>query len=36
MVVDVLQAALDVAGNAARGREQSDYILHDVLGWRDV
>ena len=36
MVVDVLQAAIDVDRNAARGREQSDYIFHDVLGWRNV
>jgi len=36
MVVDVLQAAIDVDRNAARGREQSDYIFHDVLGWRSV
>jgi hypothetical protein len=35
-VVDVLQAALDVSRHAARGREQADYIFHDVLGWRDV
>lgn len=35
-IVDALQAALDVSLSAARGREQSDYILHDVLGWRDV
>jgi len=36
MVVDILQAAIDVDRNAARGREQSDYIFHDVLGWRNV
>lgn len=35
-VVDVLQAALDVSRHAARGQEQAEYIVHDVLGWRDV
>jgi len=35
-VVDVLQAALDVCDRAARGTEQSQYILDHVLGWRDV
>jgi hypothetical protein len=34
-VVDVLQAALDVNRHAARGYEQAEYILHDVLGWVD-
>jgi hypothetical protein len=32
-VVDVFQAALDVVGNPARGREQAEYILREVLGW---
>ena len=35
-VVDVLQAALDVSGHAARGLEQAEYIVHDVLRWKDV
>jgi hypothetical protein len=34
-VVDVLQAALDVCDQAARGMEQSQYIINHVLGWRD-
>lgn len=34
-VVDILQAAVDVAGRPARGREQADYILKGVLGWTD-
>jgi hypothetical protein len=34
-VVDVLQAALDVCFDAARGREQAEYILEHVLGWKD-
>jgi hypothetical protein len=32
-VVDVLQAALDVCDQAARGAEQSEYIVSHVLGW---
>lgn len=35
-VVDVLQAALDVSRHAARGQEQAEYIVHEVLGWKDV
>ena len=35
-VVDVLQAALDVRDQAARGTEQSQYIINHVLGWRDA
>jgi len=35
-VVDALQAALDVRRHAARGHEQSSYILHDVLRWEDL
>lgn len=31
---DIFQAALDVVVHPARGREQADYIIHDVLGWR--
>jgi hypothetical protein len=34
-VVDVLQAALDVCGHAARGAEQAEYIINHVLGWED-
>jgi hypothetical protein len=34
-VVDILQAALDVRGQAARGEEQAEYIVNEVLGWRD-
>jgi hypothetical protein len=34
-VVDILQAAIDVAGRPARGREQAEYILKGVLGWTD-
>jgi hypothetical protein len=33
-VVDILQAALDVAHHQARGREQAEYIAEHVLGWR--
>jgi hypothetical protein len=33
-VVDILQAALDVAPRPGRGREQADYIIEHVLGWR--
>jgi len=32
-VVDILQAALDTARHAARGREQAEYIVEHVLGW---
>lgn len=32
-VVDVLQAALDVCNDAARGREQAEYLLAHVLKW---
>lgn len=35
-VVDVLQAALDVGRHAARGLEQAQYLVHEVLGWKDV
>jgi hypothetical protein len=35
-VVDVLQAALDVTRHPARGQEQAEYIVHEVLGWKDV
>lgn len=35
-VVDVLQAALDVSRHAARGLEQAQYLVHEVLGWKDV
>jgi hypothetical protein len=35
-VVDVLQAALDVSRHAARGLEQAEYIVHEVLCWKDV
>jgi hypothetical protein len=35
-VVDILQAALDVSRHAARGFEQAEYIVHEVLGWKDV
>lgn len=35
-VVDVLQAALDVSRHAARGLEQAEYIVHEVLRWKDV
>lgn len=31
---DVLQAAVDVGGDPAGGRDQADYILHHVLKWR--
>lgn len=31
-VVDILQAALDVAPHPARGVEQAEHIIHDVLG----
>lgn len=31
-VVDILQAALDVAPHPARGIEQAEHIIHDVLG----
>lgn len=31
--VDILQAALDVSVHPARGAEQAEYILGDVLGW---
>jgi hypothetical protein len=34
-VVDVLQAALDVCDQAARGMEQAQYIINHILGWRD-
>jgi len=34
-VVDVLQAALDVHDQAARGTEQSQYLTRHVLGWTD-
>jgi hypothetical protein len=34
LVVDPLQAALDVAGHAARGREQADYLRARVLAWQ--
>jgi hypothetical protein len=35
-VVDVLQAALDVSRHAARGLEQAEYIVHEVLRWKEV
>jgi hypothetical protein len=35
-VVDVFQAALDVSRHAARGLEQAEYIVHEVLRWKDV
>jgi hypothetical protein len=31
--VDILQAALDVSVHPARGAEQAEYVLGDVLGW---
>lgn len=31
-VVDILQAALDVAPHPARGFEQAEHIINDVLG----
>lgn len=34
-IVDVLQAALDVCDQAARGAEQAEYIVNHVLGWED-
>lgn len=34
-VADVLQAALDVASQPARGREQAQYIIEHVLGWKN-
>ncbi len=34
-VVDVLQAALDVCDQAARGAEQAEYIINHVLGWSE-
>lgn len=33
-VVDILQAALDAARQAQRGREQAEYIVQEVLGWK--
>ena len=35
-VVDVLQAALDVCDQAARGAEEAEYIVNHVLGWGDA
>jgi len=32
--VDILQAALDVHANPARGMEQAGHIVREVLGWR--
>jgi len=32
-LVDILQIALDVAADPARGREQADYIQRHVLRW---
>ena len=34
-VVDILQAALDVCDQPARGIEQAEYIVESVLGWED-
>lgn len=35
-VVDVLQSALDASRHAARGLEQAEYVVHEVLRWKDV
>ncbi len=34
-VVDLLQAALDGSHHLDRGREQADFIVEEVLGWRE-
>jgi hypothetical protein len=34
-IVDVLQAAVDVSTDAARGREQAEYLLDHVLNWKN-
>jgi len=31
--VDLLQAALDVAANRARGREQAEMIFEQIVSW---
>lgn len=33
-IVDVLQAALDVVGSKARGREQAEYLVERILEWQ--
>lgn len=33
-VVDILQAALDAGRHPQRGREQAEYIVQEVLGWK--
>ena len=32
-IVDAIQAALDVAGNPARGLEQAEYIIERIARW---